>query len=73
MVGPLECFLVGPPLRALLFNDPVALLLEHVRASLQEQDAENVLLELRSVHFTAKDVGCGEQMAFEFFKGKLGH
>ena len=71
MIGPLKSFLISPAQRSLLFENPVALLLEYVRASLQEQNAENVLLELRSIH--GKDVGCGEQMAFEFFKCKLGH
>ena len=73
MIGPLKCFLISPGQCSLLFENLVALLLKYVRAPLQEQNAENVLLELRSIHFTAKDVGSGEQMAFEFFKRKLGH
>jgi hypothetical protein len=73
MVSPLQRFLVRPPLRALLLNDLVALLLEHVRASLEEQDAENILLEFRRIHFPAEDVRCGEQVAFKFLKSKFGH
>ena len=48
------------------FSYPLALLLEHVGTSFQEQYAENILLELRRIHLAAKDVGCGEQVAFKF-------
>lgn len=73
MISPLERLLVGPALGALLLNDPVALLLEHVRASLQEQDAEYVLFKLGRIHFTAEYVGGRKKVAFQFFERQLGH
>lgn len=73
MIGPLEGLLVRPAVRELLLDDPVALLLEHIGASLQEQDAEDVFLELRRIHFAAKDVGCGEEVALKFLECKFGH
>ena len=45
--------------------------LEHVRAPLQEQHPEDVLLELRGIHLPAQDVGGGEEVAFELGEGQL--
>ena len=42
-----------------------ALDLEHVARPLQEQRAEDVLLELRGIHLPAQDVGGGEEVPFE--------
>ena len=39
-------------------------LLEHVRATLQEQHAEDVLLEFGGVHLAAQDIGGTEEVAF---------
>ena len=39
--------------------------LEHVRAPLQEQHPEDVLLELGGIHLAAQDVGGREQMPLE--------
>lgn len=68
MICALQGFLFGPSKRALFLQNLLALLLEHVGASFKEQYSKNVLLELRRIHLTAKDVGGREQVAFKFFE-----
>ena len=56
-----------------LCDDPGALGGEDVGRPLQEERAEDVLLELGRVHLPAQDVGGGEEMAFELRQSEFGH
>jgi len=55
-VRPLLGLLARAPLPELLGDDLLAAGLEHVRAPLQEQHPEDVLLELRGIHLAPQDV-----------------
>ena len=43
-----------------LLDNVISRLIEHVRASFQEQHSEDVFLEFRRIHLSAKNVGCAE-------------
>lgn len=61
---------VRPALRELCGDDLLALGLELVRAPLQEEQAEDVLLEVGGVHLAAQDVGGPEEVAFKLGEGQ---
>src|SRR4051794_14167014 len=52
---------------------PLSLAFELIRAALQEQHPEDVLLELGGIHLPAKDVCGREQMPLELGEGELAH
>src|SRR5690606_20916524 len=62
-------------LGALGLDHLLALRLELVRAALNEQHAEDELLELGGIHRAAEDVSGAEQVALELGKGEttVGH
>ena len=72
-VRPLLGLLQRAPLGSLLIDDDGATLLEHVRAPLQEQHPEDVLLELGGIHLAAQDVGGPEEVTFELSEGYPPH
>src|SRR5690606_25162424 len=43
-----------------LVDNAISRLIEHIRASFQEQHSEDVFLEFRRIHLSAKNVGCAE-------------
>ena len=65
VVGPLFGFLRRAALHELAFDDKPALLVEHIARPLQEQRAEDVLLELRRIHLPPQDVRGSKQMPFK--------
>ena len=73
--------LVGQSLRLLLagtgghflVDNPFPFFLEHVRAALEKQHAEDEILVLRCVHLAAQNVGGGVEVALEFGQGQSGH
>jgi hypothetical protein len=54
-------------------NDPSPLILEDVGATLQEQYAEDVFLELGCIHLAAEDVRSGKEVTFQLFERELCH
>src|SRR5439155_5717270 len=66
--------LLDHPLLDLAADDSLALGLEHVRAALQEQHPEDVVLVGGGIEpLLAEAVGSGVEMAFEFSERELGH
>jgi len=65
MVRPLLCLRQRAPLFLLGGDNFVVPGLEHIGAALQEQRAENLLLELRGIHLAAQDVGGREEVTFK--------
>jgi len=59
---------LGPTLLEFLVQKILVAGLEHVRAPLQEQHAEDVFLELGGIHLTAQNVRGGEQVTLELGK-----
>jgi hypothetical protein len=72
VVGDLAGIGLGFPPFDLLGDHLLEALLEHIRATLQEQHPEDVLLELRGIHLAPQDVGGAEEVAFELIQGE-GH
>ncbi len=72
-VRPLLSLHLGPALPQLGADDPLTLVLELIRAPLQEQRPEDVLLELRRIHLAPTDVGSSVEVAFELWEGELAH
>ena len=57
------------PILLLLADDVRPSRLEDVGGTLEEQHAEDELLELGTVHLAAQDVDGGEEVAFELGEG----
>ena len=72
IVGSSLGVLLAAALGELVGDDLLPLDLEHVARPLQEQHAEDVLLELGGIHLPAQDVGGGEEVPFELRKGQHG-
>ena len=70
IVGASVGILLASALFELVGDDLAALDVEHVAGALQEESAEDVLLELGGVHLAAKDVGCRKEMPFELGQGE---
>ena len=70
-LGPLLGLLRGAAESQLLRDDGGTPNLELVRAPLQEQHPEDVLLELGGIHLAAQDVGGTEQMSLQLCEGQL--
>ena len=68
VLGPLFGLGLRAPLRELIRHHSLALLVEHVAGSLQEQRTEDVLLELRRIHLAPQDVSRREQMPLKLRK-----
>jgi hypothetical protein len=68
IIRPLGGICLAAPLRELFGDDPLTLDVEHVGRSLEEECAKDVLLELRSVHLSAKNIRRRKQMPFKLGK-----
>ena len=64
-VGPLGGLCLAAALGELLGDDGLPPGLEHIRAALQEQHPEDVLLELRGIHLAPEDVSSAEEVALQ--------